>query len=568
MKKTMKAIRIVALAASVAVLPRCAAVQEVEMAVPGDDAFEVYASPSDTRTANDGMSTLWVSGDRFNLFHAPAGTPSFISDGAYTVDEPSTGHARGSLAALAEGKYDWYMVYPYDASAGKPTEVSVIVGAAADASQVQVGKDSPAHLCGEGFPLGGRVPQVPDTETPVLTVSPLVSVLAVKVTNPGAGSVKVSSVRFKAPEAIAGSFLVDVTGPAPLFTEEAATDEAALSVEGDATLRAGQTAVFYLGIKPFHADAGSSLTLTVNDQVRTVTLSGATDFAAGKIKTLNITLDPGGQGSLYYFKRVDSVTPGRKYLFVAEDTRQGGLRMACPLPAGVENGQLAAETVTEAEAGIIALDHTETAFSFYESDGRYTIRQGDGRYLYSMDKNYVYASAEPGSYRYWTFSFDADGLASVVNRTRQLQYNMTSSVQKFELRTSSSTSSIGRNPWLYELQNDDAAAGEFLGKTDPGVYDYKGANWLYGDGTSQVSVRTLSGSLIFRLFFPAEFTVVQLTGLPAVPAVNERYQVRMVRFVKQAATHADDFSVTVAKIEDGKAWLMADGGTGFIVSIQ
>ena len=547
----------------------CAAVQEMEAPRTAPSAsFEVYASPSDTRTVNDGMSTLWVSGDRFNLFHAPAGTPSFTSDGAFTVDEPSTGHASGSVGELAEGEYDWYMVYPYDEAAGKPTSVPVLIGAALDGVQVQTGKDSPAHLCGEGFPVGGKARQVPGTETPVLAASPLVSVLAVKVTNPGAGSVKVSSVSFQAPEAIAGTFRVDVTGQTPLFKEDEATDEATLSVEGDATLHAGETAVFYLGIKPFHADAGSTLTLRVNQQVRTVTLSKATDFASGKIKALNITLDPVGQDPLYYYKRVESVTPGRKYIFVAEDTRQGGLRMAWPLPADVESGQMAGVTVTEAEEGVIALDHTDAVFTFTESDDRYTIRQADGRYLYSMDKNLVYASTEPGSYRYWTLSFDADGLASIVNRSRQFQYNTSSSVQKFELRTVSATSSIGRNPWLYELQNDDAATGEFLERTVPGVYDYKGASWLYEDGTSQISIRTLSGSLTFRLFFPADFTVVQLTGLPADPAVNGRYPVRMVRYVKQAATHADDFTVTVAKVEDGKAWLMADGGTGFIVSIQ
>jgi hypothetical protein len=105
-------------------------------------------------------------------------------------------------------------------------------------------------------------------------------------------------------------------------------------------------------------------------------------------------------------------------------------------------------------------------------------------------------------------------------------------------------------------------------KTVPGVYGYNGVDWLYADGISQTGVRTLSGMTEFRILYPKEFMVLQLTGIPARPALNDRFPVRFVRFVKQAATHFDVFTVTVVKVEDGKAWLMADGGTGFLVQIQ
>jgi hypothetical protein len=127
---------------------------------------------------------------------------------------------------------------------------------------------------------------------------------------------------------------------------------------------------------------------------------------------------------------------------------------------------------------------------------------------------------------------------------------------------------VGQNPSLYELVNDEDLTDEFVQKTVPGVYDYNGFNWTYADGISQTSVRTLSGKTAFRIFYPDEFMVIQLTGIPAEPALNDRFSVRFVRYIKQAATHADDFTVTVVKLEDGKAWLMADGGTGFIVQIQ
>ena len=554
------------LAAIVPALTQCAAVQETEAPRKAPANYEVYASPIDTRTVNSDMSTLWVNGDKFSLFHAPAGTTSFVSDGAFTVDDASTGHARGTVTAFSEGVFDWYMVYPHASSAERPTSVPVTVGASADGQQVQAGKDSRAHLAGLNFPVGGKALGVSSTTSPVLVAAPLVSVIAVNVTNPGEGLVKVSSVRFKAPEAIVGSFLVDVTGDAPVFRAVDATDEAVLSVEGSPYIRAGESAVFYLGVKPFTASAGSTLTLTVNDQVRTVTLPRDYTFSAGKIKTLDMTLDESEPTALFYFKRVTAVNPGRKYILVAEDTKQGGLRMACPLPEGTTSGRLPIEIVTEVEEGIIAQDVLDNVFVFSQSENGYTIRQRDGRYLYNNNVDNVYAGTSSGAGYYWNVSFDEDGLALIQNRTRRLQYNPTESVQKFQARLTSS--SVGRDPWLYELLNDEEIAEEFLRKTVPGVYGYNGFDWLYADGTSQTSVRTLAGTTAFRIYYPAEFTVLQVTGIPSEPTVSDRFPVRLVRYVKQAVTHADDFTVTVVKVEDGKAWLMADGGTGFLVQIQ
>ena len=566
MRKIIKALNTLALAALALVFTQCAAVQETDAPIRAKASFEVYASPSDTRTTNDGIHTLWNNGDRFSLFHAPAGTPTFRSDGAFTIDKPETGHAMGTVSDLADGTYDWYMVYPYAESADRPTSIPVLVGASADGEQVQAGKDNRSHLAGEGFPLGGRARNVKTPDTPVLTVAPLVSVIAVNVTNPGEGLARISSVRFKAPEAIVGEFRVDVTGDDPVFREDDASDEAVLSVTGTTLLRAGESAIFYLGIKPFTAYSGSTLTLTVNDQVRTVTLNRDVTFSAGMIKTLNITLDESEPSALFYFKKTATIESGHKYILVAEDTKAGGLRMACPLPEGTNSGRLPVETVTETEEGVIALDVPDNAFVITEAEKGYTIRQQDGRYVYNANKDDVYVGTEPGAGYFWTVSFNEDGLANIVNSARHLQYNPTSSVQKFQVRQTSS--SVGQNPWLYELMNDGDVTDEFVQKTVPGVYGYNGFDWLYADGISQTSVRTLAGTTTFRIFYPEEFMVLQLTGIPAEPALNDRFSVRFVRYIKQAATHADDFIVSVVKVEDGKAWLMADGGTGFLVQIQ
>lgn len=554
--------------AILAALTGCAAVQEVEAPPVAQASFEVYAVPVETKTVNDGLSTRWENGDTFSLFHAASGTNRYVADGVFTVDDPETGHARGSVSSLSGARQDWYMVYPAVSGATSPASVSVTVGAAAGTAQVQTGADNMVHLAGPSVPLAGKVSSVATGTAPTLPVAPAVSVLAVNVTNPGDAAVRVTDVKFKAPEAVVGSFTMDVTGASPVFKAVSASDEAVLSVSGESTLEAGENAFFYLVIKPFTAKAGATLTLSVNGQERTVTLSNAATFAPGRIKTLNFTLDKSeaSQGGPYYFKQVTSVTPGRKYIFVAEDANADNVfRMAHPLPEGTNSGRMDASDVAE-ENGVIALTSVDCAFTFTENEKGFTIRQEDGRYLNNTDADNVSVGTEPNAGYYWTVTFDTDGLASLLNRGRQIQYNPTSSVRKFQTRKTSST--VGINPRLYELQNDGESTKAFLQKSVPGVYDIAAEDWLYADGTHQMAVRIKGGDLTFRLYQPATFVAVQLSGIPVTIAAGDRFQVRLTRFVKQVLTHLNEYTVTVAKVEDGQAWLMADGGTGFIVKTK
>ena len=572
MRKNKIILKISAWAAGLLALTQCASIQEIELPTPAEGNFEVFAAPEDTRTVNDGKSTRWVSGDSFNLFHAAAGATSYVSDGSFTVDDVQTGHATGTVKSLGDKSYDWYMVYPYNASATTPKAVPVTIGAAAGKAQVQTGADSQAHLAGAAVPLSGRAKAVAADETPVLPVAPAVSVIAVNVTNPGEADAQINEIRFRAPEAIVGSFQVDVTGDSPVFTPVSASEEATLTVKGGTLLKKEESAVFYLVIKPFFATAGSTLTLTVNDEIHTVTLTRSVTFSAGKIKTLNVTLDPSEpqpQGT-YYFKRVSTFTPGKKYILVAADTdseENVQLRMAQAIPVGNEKGRLECEDVEE-ENEIITLSSQENAFTFYEGEGGTLIRQADGRYLYnknsSTDSN-VYVGTEPSVAYYWTVTFDNQGQASIINRQRQLKYNNTSTVRAFQARKTSESGLLVR---LYELQNSDDAVEEFLRNTTPGIYAYEGSDWLYEEGSMQLSVRNGNGAIAFRIYEPSTYTVLQVTGIPETVAENDRLDIRVARYVKQAATHFSDLSAQVVRIADGKAWLMAANGTGIIVCIQ
>ena len=565
MRKKMKWYRIGVLAAFPLALTQCA-VQEIEQPAPAGHNFEVFARTDDTRTVNDGMSTLWLDGDRFGLFHAAAGAGKYTSDGAFTVDDPATGHAVGSVSSLGTGDFDWYLVYPYADGAASPAAVAVTVGAAA---QTQAGADNRAHLAGPAVPLWGKASAVAADATPSLAVAPAASVIAVKVTNPGAADVTVTEVKFKAPEPIVGAFTMDITGETPAFTAVDASSEAVLSVTGDALLKPGEEGLFFLVIRPFTAGAGASFTLTVNGQERQVTLTRPTTFAPGKIKTLSMTLDPTDPPVVtpYYFKRVTEVKAGRKYIIVAEDTKvtPAVLRMALPLPEGTNSGKMDAADVTETD-GVITLYDTGSAFTFIQGESGYTLRQSDGRFLYNNNSDNVYAGTGSSVGYFWTVTFDEDGLALVQNRTRALQYNPTSSVRKFQSRQT--TSDLGVKPRLYELLNDDEVIAEFLEHTLPGVYAIGTEDWLYADGTHQTAVQTLASVVTFRMYQPAEYVAVQVAGIPAGVATGDQFSVRLSRFVKQVLTHSGEFSVTAVKVADGTAWLLSDSGTGFIVKIQ
>ena len=222
----------------------------------------------------------------------------------------------------------------------------------------------------------------------------------------------------------------------------------------------------------------------------------------------------------------------------------------------------------EEEDGVITLSSQENAFTFYEHENGTLIRQADGRYLYNSSSTNanLFVGAEPTAAYAWNISFD-QGLAVIANanQTRQIKYNTTESVRAFQARKASESGLYVR---LYELQNSDDAVEEFIQNTTPGVYAYQGSDWLYEDGSMQLSVRTGNGGIAFRIYEPSTYTVIQVTGLPETIAENDRLSIRLARYVKQAATHFSDLSVQVVHIADGKAWLMAGNGTGFIVCIQ
>ena len=46
--------------------------------------FEIVAATADTKTANDGLNTVWTTGDALNVFHAEAGSTTYGNNDKFT----------------------------------------------------------------------------------------------------------------------------------------------------------------------------------------------------------------------------------------------------------------------------------------------------------------------------------------------------------------------------------------------------------------------------------------------------------------------------------------------------
>lgn len=264
--------------------------------------FQIFAQTSDTRTVNDGLATKWVAKDSMNVFHAVTGTTTYGSNDAFTIaqEDLAAGKFYGKLTQeLAAGtNYDWYVLYPYSKYYSTPASTSscyfYLGSKSTGSAQIQNGNDSKAHLCGQYFPLYGKATDVASDATPALTMKQILSAIKVNVTNNSGKPLAIKTIEFTATEAIIGSFYLNIAGEDVVFTPSGATyvsNTAKLNVLDGAEIANGASASFYIGIKPFDANADDELTLNVNGYSKKLTLDDQVSFEEGTIKTLNFNYD-------------------------------------------------------------------------------------------------------------------------------------------------------------------------------------------------------------------------------------------------------------------------------------
>ena len=268
--------------------------------------FEIVAATADTKTANDGLNTKWTAGDALNVFHAEAGSTTYGTNDEFTY----AGSANKFTGKLTTGldaskSYDWYALYPYSNYIKTPTNSDrggyVYIGERSDQTQIQTGNDSKAHLIYgasnqtglRNCPLYAVAKGVAASATPTFTMKQLASIVEVNVTNPNDASLTVSTVSFTAPAGtnIVGTFYVNFTdnGKAVYTDGDYPGNIANLTVKNGTAIAKDGVAKFYLAIKPFAANIGDELKISVNGYEKTHKLTKDVEFKAGKIEAVNFT---------------------------------------------------------------------------------------------------------------------------------------------------------------------------------------------------------------------------------------------------------------------------------------
>lgn len=267
--------------------------------------FEIVAATADTKTANNGLNTVWTTGDALNVFHAEAGSTTYGNNDKFTyagADNKFTGTLK---TALGGGKsYDWYALYPVNSI--KKYVITTPAGSQNGDGWTYIGNkdgatqngyNNKAHLAETLCPLYGVAESV-DASTPVsFNMKHIASVVKIVVTNESESPLTVTSVTFTAPEDIVGSYYMNFTDPNNVICKASGTSyvssTATLNVTGGTALAKGEKAEFYIPIKPFKA-AANKLKITVNGYEKTPASTADVEFKAGKIETVNFKYNAAG----------------------------------------------------------------------------------------------------------------------------------------------------------------------------------------------------------------------------------------------------------------------------------
>lgn len=353
-------------------------------ATPAGIPFEISADIS-TKTTNDGLATKWAPGDDINIFHAEAGTAEYVSDHRFTLDATREGVFTGSLASAldASKNYDWYAIYPYNEAVTTPANNATTakwcyVGGRSDTPAAQEGNNSTSHLVERYAPLWGKAEKVASNEKPSMMMQHLATVVAVKVTNTTEKPLTVNSVAFTSTEPIVGQFYIDVTGTAVEYTTAKGlfnSSTARLNVKGAAPLANGESAVYYIPIKPHTVASGSTLKISVNGYEKPLTLPKAVTFTAGSIKPLVFKYDN------------TSVVSQATFDFSSKESIES---MGITAPATSKGTNISSNTITE---GIVSMTSTDgsTETRVWNSNNAYDLRvyKGGGSFTFKVPAGYL-----------------------------------------------------------------------------------------------------------------------------------------------------------------------------------
>ena len=262
----------------------------------------------ETKTVNAGYSTKWDSGDAVNVFHAVSGSNEYVNDGKFVIESSQSNTFTGELteALLPDTEYDWYVYYPYSETITSPnnyegSQASWIGTNTSSKIETQAAYDTMSHLGGEYFPMFGLRKSVLSNVMPSVSINHILSLIDVKVTNRLDKAITINSVYLIAPVEIIGNFTVDFTSDPydwKVWTSSASKVVKCV-IENPGTLYVGESANFYIGVRPFSLSQEENISLYVNASdgeitgyhFESYTPNDVIAFKAGKIMTLDLDYD-------------------------------------------------------------------------------------------------------------------------------------------------------------------------------------------------------------------------------------------------------------------------------------
>ena len=432
-------------------LTNCTKNEEVNPVVETKGDFAIYAS-TETRTANDGINTVWSAGDDLSVFHAVTDDTTYKKDGQFKLEDLETAQFLGNLNGTLDPQeeYDWYAMYPYSSYVPGPANTGsgyMTIGCESNETQTQTGNNSMAHVAGKNYPLVGKAYAVPANQSPALAMTHVATLLEFEVTNSLNEAITVSEIKFTAPSALVGTFYIDFTNIDAISADSSGdsytSKTATLIVKNGEAIEAGKSAKFYLPVAPFTAEANGTLAIEVNVTAgekegtftKEITLSNATSFGAGKIKNVKVNynaelVEVVNPLALSYtlVKDIAELNAG-DYIVIASSATDGNAKVLghynggnnCPAGAATISGGV----ITVNNAAILEVGKSGDYFTLYDAEKGYL-------YAASSSSNHLKAQSTVNDNAKWAISIASNYVATIKAQgsyTRNwLQYNSNSTL--------------------------------------------------------------------------------------------------------------------------------------------
>lgn len=335
--------------------------------------LNALAPDSDSKTyVDDAWKVSWTAGDKII---AVVGEKDASATPVKAVFDFNSGNefVTGEKLNLHESAtYEWNALYTSESVSSIDASISVPFEGV---SQLKAGDNS--HLAGQAL-YGYAVSA--GTESPVVAMHHLSSVICVKLKNETSSSLKIKAVKVSNAEDIAmsGKFRMNCKDGSlsPVSTQA----NSQISV-ADGSVAAGAVGEFYVPVCPFSIAAGKEISVSLTlDSGKVLTygkaVSADTDFEAGHVKSRSVSVKESDLKDYYVKITSDSEFVEGRYLIVYED---GKLVMNGSAVSDVNNNGV---SVNISGSKIEATKSVDSySFVLAKSGDEWTIKGSDGNYI-------------------------------------------------------------------------------------------------------------------------------------------------------------------------------------------